>query len=199
MSGNDIDDFFGGYPSLKFPTVGTSHTITVTAVEKSQQTDFDTGEPLFWDDGKAREQLIITGRLAPEDWDPEEEDDDPDAGYRRLFVKSGLTKALSLALKRAKTKASQMPGGDLTMTYVDDGPKPKRGYPPKLYEADFVKGTPPASTEVDDVIDAEPEEEPVKAAPRARQKVAAGASARSGRGRSDSMSNQHREEDVPDF
>lgn len=229
MAGNDVDDFFGGYPSLKFPTLGTEHTITVSGVERSQQTDFDTGEPLFWDDGKPRYQLIITGQLDEEDWDDEEEDDDPDAGQRRLFVKSGMTKALGLALKRAKVKASQMPGGRLTMSYTDDGPKPKRGYPPKLYEADFVKGTAPASTEVDDVFD-EPEEDeaPVRASRRsngaaptakparrapaddddepetpARAKRAApaarGSSARSGRARSQERSTQHQDEDAPDF
>lgn len=152
---NDIDGFLGGAQALKFPDIGAQHTITVTEMPvKAQQTDFDSGEPLFWEDGKPREQLIVTGQLDREDWDDDEEEDDPEAGMRRLFVKSGLVKAFREALRTAKIKPSQMVGGRLTMTYVEDGPKPKRGFAPKIYEAEFTRGVSKAATaDVDSFAD----------------------------------------------
>lgn len=151
MSNNDIDGFLGGAPALKFPDVGTQWTITVTEMPvKQQQTDFDSGEPLFWDDGKPREQLIVTGLL-----DEDDRDDEDDEGERRLFVKSGLVKAFREALRDAKVKPSGMVGGRLTMTYTEDGPKPKRGFPPKIYEGEFVPAVASAA-DVDDFVDSGP-------------------------------------------
>jgi hypothetical protein len=137
---SEIDDFLGGGgPALKFPTVGTTHTLTVTdEPEVTQQTDFDSGEPLTWPDGKPRMQMIIHGEV-PEG----EREDADDDGVRRLFVKSGLVKALRQAMRDAKVKAPA-PGGVLTVSYVKDGPKPARGYPPKVYEASYTP-PPPAS------------------------------------------------------
>lgn len=129
----DVDEFGGGSPALKFLDVGTSWTITVTGSSVSQQTDFDSGALLFWEDGKPRNQLIVTGDL-----DEDDREDDDDDGERRMFIKSGLVKAFREAMRDAKTKPSQMKGGRLTMTYVEDGAKPKRGYPPKIYKAEFV-------------------------------------------------------------
>jgi len=49
-----------GIPSAKFPTVGTTVTGTIVREpELQQQTDFDTGEPLTWPDGRPRMQVRV--------------------------------------------------------------------------------------------------------------------------------------------
>lgn len=134
---DDVESFFGGGgPALKFPSKGTRWTLTITdEPEVVQQTSFDDGSPLFWDDGKPRMQMIIRG-VVPED----QREDDEDDGERRLYAKSGVVKALRQAMRDAKVKAPA-PGGVLEIAYVKDGPKPARGYPAKVYEASY---TPPA-------------------------------------------------------
>src|SRR5690606_20462542 len=146
MSYDDIESFLGGGgPALKFPTKGTWWTLTLTAEPEMQpQTDFDTGEPLHWPDGKPRMQMVLHGEI-PED----ERDDADDDGERRLFVKSGLVKAVRAAVREAKVKTLEV-GGTLRIGYVKDGPKPARGYAPKVYEAHW---TPPAPQPKADVAE----------------------------------------------
>jgi hypothetical protein len=181
---SDIDNFFGGGgPALKFPTKGTTHVLTITdEPEIVPQTDFDSGEPLFWADGKPRLQMVLRG-VVSEDAREDSEDD----GERRLYVKSGLHKAVGAAMRNAKVKAPA-PGGILTVTYAADGPKPARGYPAKVYEASYVPPLPAQRTSAAEFLgggeDETPEAKPgriateVAAAKRnVRQKVAVAAAA----------------------
>ena len=51
----------GGVGSAKFDAHGDCVNGTITETpELRQQTDFDTGAPLFWDDGKPKMQLVVT-------------------------------------------------------------------------------------------------------------------------------------------
>lgn len=124
----------GKVPALKFATVGTEHTITVTdEPELRQQTDFDSGEPLFWDDARTqpRMQLVITGEV-----DESAREGGDDDGLRRLYVKGELQKAMGQALRESGAKTIE-PGGKVWVRYTGDGTASGRKNPPKLYKAAY--------------------------------------------------------------
>lgn len=130
----DADSLLGAtIPSVSFPEIGTSVEGVIEAVDTAQQTSMD-GEPLTFPDGSPRRQVILT--LATK-----LRDDDDDDGRRRLFVKSGLTKAFRDAMKRAKAPGPRV-GGTVTVEYVsDEKPTAKGLNPAKVYTVDY---TPPA-------------------------------------------------------
>ena len=165
----EAESFFGGGgPALKFPTKGTRHILTITdEPEVQQQTDFDTGEPLTWPDGSPRNQLVIYGVIPADDRDGADDD-----GERRLFVKSGLVKAIRQAMRNAKAKAPA-PGGVLTVTYAEDGPKPARGYPAKVYEASYTPPAPKARATAAEFLGGGEDETPEAKPGRIAQEVAA--------------------------
>ena len=178
----EAESFFGGGgPALKFPSIGTRHILTITEEpEVQQQTDFDDGELLWWDAEKTQPkmQMILHGVIPADDRDGADDD-----GERRLFVKSGLVKAVRQAMRDAKVKAPA-PGGALTVAYVKDGPKPARGYPAKIYEASYTPPAPKARATAAEFLGGDEDETPeakpgriateVAAAKRnVRQKVAA--------------------------
>jgi hypothetical protein len=119
----------GGMPSAKFPVVGTTITGTVTAdPEVRQATQFGTGEPLFWDDGRPKMEIVLT--IATDARDAEIDGDD---GTRRVFIKGQMLTAARAAIQNAKVK-NFAPGGKVTITYARDGKPSKPGYnPPKEY------------------------------------------------------------------
>jgi hypothetical protein len=81
----------GSVPSAKFETHGDTVTGVITDTpEVRPQTDFDSGQPLFWDDGKPKMQLVVT--LATDQRDPANADDD---GTRRVYVKGKLQQAVA--------------------------------------------------------------------------------------------------------
>src|SRR5690349_10440372 len=84
--------------SARFPTVGTRvGGRVVKDAQEIQQRDFDSGELLFWDDGKPRMQLVVT--VATDEADPADPDDD---GERAIYVKSQMLQATRQACRRAK-------------------------------------------------------------------------------------------------
>lgn len=133
-SGNDFLMSGGGAKSAKFPTVGSSITGTVASdPEVVQQTEFGTGKPLFWDDGKPRQQLVVQ-------LNTNLREDAEDDGVRAIYVKGkSLTGAIREAVKLAGAPGLEI-GGTLTVTYVGDG-KAERGMPPKLYTAAYQRPT----------------------------------------------------------
>jgi hypothetical protein len=149
MSATDINpnDFLlaGGVPSAKFPSIGTAVKGTIEHLEVTQQRDFTTGEPKFYDDGKPANQLVVT--LSTDERDPEVTDDD---GTRRLFVRGQMLAAVRSAVRAAKSQL--LVGGTLAVKYVSDKPAEKRGMnPAKQYEAAY---RPPVAgqSDVDDLI-----------------------------------------------
>lgn len=142
---DDVTAFLmdAGTPSLSFKDapVGTVKGGKILAAEVAQQTDYDNNEPLFWDDGKPRMQLVVT--LATDERNPEIDSDD---GTRKDYVKSQALKALRDAVKAAGL--SQLPvGGDYRRKFTGEGEaKSAKLSPPKLYA---FKITPP-SVDLDD-------------------------------------------------
>lgn len=121
-------------PAAKFKTAGDIvGGRVVRDSEEMQQRDFDSGALMFWDDGNARMQLVVTvdaGAI-----DPTIEDDD---GYRTFYAKGDMLRAIRQACKRARLKGDVIPAGaELHVEMVGEEPLPrgKRGFPKKLYSA----------------------------------------------------------------
>lgn len=140
MTTTTADQFLlgGGGKSAKFDQIGASITGTIAqAPEVKQQTSMETGQPLTWDNGDPRMQLVVTLQTTLR----EDEDDD---GLRKLYVKGSkdpasqsLHAAVAGAVQAAGAKGLDV-GGTLTVTYVADGVAKTRGYnPPKKYTASY--------------------------------------------------------------
>jgi hypothetical protein len=133
----EIDDLFsgGGAPVAKFPTIGTTHLGTITHLEARQQRDFDKGEPLTWDDGSPRMELVITLDNAGES--------------TRLFVKGAMLSALRDEIRRTGQKKPEV-GGKLAVKYSHDGEnKNPKLNPPKMYQVAYE---PPTAAAVESLM-----------------------------------------------
>lgn len=136
----------GGGASAKFEAAGDQITGTIESTEVRQQTDLATGNPLTWDNGDPRMQLVVTLKTSLKD----DEDDD---GVRKVYVK-GSTKAGSKSLHDAVAAAVRNAGakgleegGALTVTFVGTEPSKTRGFNDrKLYEASYVSPDKAAQT-----------------------------------------------------
>ncbi len=113
----------------------------IVSSETRQQTDFDSNQPLFWDDGKARMQLVVTLQVNVE---PEDEDDDL---IRRLYIRGQMTQAVRKAVLDAGEKGLAT-DGRLFVRYVSDDEPKRRGMSgAKQYVARY---SPPVATVPDD-------------------------------------------------
>lgn len=127
-----LDLLKGGGKSAKFTEIGDTVKGAVVSAESRQQTDYTSGEPLTWDDGKPRMQLVIT--LATDQRDP---DDPTDDGHRNLYCKGKLLDAVRNAINASGSKLDE--GGTLAVQYTGDGePSNPRHNPPKMYAAEYV-------------------------------------------------------------
>lgn len=135
----------GGVPSAKFADVGAVTKGRVVDLDSSQQTDFQTREPKFYDDGNPMMQVVVT--LATDVRDPDIDDDD---GTRRLYVRGQMVKAVREAVRKAGADGLAV-GGTLGVQYTGDGQPSARGLnPPKLYAAQYAP--PPTKTVTVDSI-----------------------------------------------
>jgi hypothetical protein len=154
---DELDDLFtgGGAPAASFAAIGDSISGTIVNAEARQQTDFDSGEPLTWDNGDPRMEVVLT--LSTKLRDPEIEDDE---GERRLFCRGQMLTAMRGAVKKAKDKKPRI-GGRITVTYSEDGEQKKKGFnKPKLFTVVYE---PPNDVAVEGLFD-EPEVEEAKPA-----------------------------------
>ena len=127
-----------GGPIAKFPNLGDTVKLKITGLEQTQQTDFITGEPITWADGKPKMQFVFTGI----DQDTQEE--------TRLFAKGYMLTAIKQALTDAGVNLEA--GGILAVKYAADEPASKPGLnPAKKYVAQYQ---PPkqASISAEDLI-----------------------------------------------
>lgn len=126
--------------SAKFEAIGkrVAGRVVRDAVEV-QQRDFESGDPLFWDDGNKRMQLVVTVDTGV--IDPTIEHDD---GERAIYVKGQMLAAVKAALKKTRSREIRE-GGFFAVTLVREEPLPKgkRGNPKKIYEAEYE---PPAES-----------------------------------------------------
>lgn len=99
----------------------------------SQQTDFDTNEPLSWPNGDPKLQLIV--QIQTDERDPADASDD---GVRALYIKANSQKAVAAAVRAAGASGLEV-GGTLSLTYTGDDMAAQKGRlaPPKLYSATY--------------------------------------------------------------
>lgn len=128
MSSGAKSASFDGFP----PITWEGH---VESWAKQQQLDFDTREPLFWSDGRPKEQLQVIIQT-------DRKDDPDDDGKRALYLKYKSGAAVRDAVKAAGVRMLEK-GGYLKLTYSHDGVKApgSRGKPPKEYSATYTPVT----------------------------------------------------------
>lgn len=166
------DDFLlgGGAGSAfgKDDPVGTVITGTIAVAPTVQvQTDIATGKPLEWENGDAKEQLVVTLQTALRA-------DDDDDGKRNVYVK-GSKKAGSRSMHDAVASAVRASGakglavgGTLTVQFTGTEPSQTRGFNDrKLYAAKYEPPVAAASgfLGVDDTPQGPAAVAPVAAAP----------------------------------
>jgi rhodanese-related sulfurtransferase len=126
----DVDDYLSGKmpPPAKFSTVGTtiSGTIFAEPVLK-QQRDFMSKQPLAWEDGTPRMQLLIPLQL-------------DDGTKVTVYCKGQMRQAVKEALNNAGAKSPEV-GGHLTVAYVGDEPVPGLTAA-KVYQAEYKPPAP---------------------------------------------------------
>lgn len=128
----------GGATAAKWPKVGYVVEGTVTDYSMAQQTDYDSGEPLFWNGNSRVEEskavdksrpvmqmlLSLQGKPTGETWEGLQNtrkalpDDD---GMRTAYVKGALQAALKDALRKAGSKLEV--GAYVRIERIADGPK----------------------------------------------------------------------------
>ena len=123
----------GGGKSASFKSAGDTVSGIIAAMEERQQTDFDSGKPLEWDDGKPKMHLVITLLT-------EESVDEDDDGMRRLYVKGNLQRAIREAVLKSGSRTIK-DGASLTVQYIgDDVPARKGMSGAKKYSAVYEPG-----------------------------------------------------------
>jgi hypothetical protein len=143
---NPADQFLLGSKtrSAKFDTIGDTVTGVILSTAVQQQTDINTGVPLFWDSDSPRMQLVV--RLQTLLREEPDENGIPDDGVRNVYVKGSkkvgtrsMHDAVATAVRQAGGKGLEE-GGTLTVTFVGEEPPSQRGLSPrKLWEATYVQ------------------------------------------------------------
>jgi hypothetical protein len=142
---DDINDFLsGGVPGAGFDAIGDKWVGIVVDFEKVQQTDYDTGVPVTWDDGTPKMMLHVDIQT-----DVRDEEIVGDDGVRRLYVRGNMLTKFKSALRAAKMRMDR--GVEVTVAYIADGDPPKKGMnPPKLYDVVVAPG--PTGVSADDLV-----------------------------------------------
>lgn len=132
-----LDDLLAsGGKSFKFENPGDTVTGTIAAIDVRQATEFGTGKPLTWDDGRPQEQIVVTLQT-----DLAEDGDDD--GKRNVYVKGWGSQLRAFKAAAAAAGAKPTPGTTFTASFTGYGPKPAGGgFPSKEFEYRIV----PAST-----------------------------------------------------
>lgn len=133
-------DLGGGGNAFGFETPGDSVTGKITVIEEQQQTDMESGQPAFWENGQPK--MMVRIELQTELRNPSDPSDD---GKRSVYLKgskkpeskSSMAAAIE-AVKNSTGARTLQIGGTFSLTYSGDGVASRRGYnPPKQYEATY--------------------------------------------------------------
>jgi hypothetical protein len=128
-----------GIPAVAFEAKGDVVCGEIIRVAASQQTDFTTKAPLFYEDGKPRMQIVVTLRCREGDYTPNGPTDD---GMRKLYIKGQMQVAVRDAVVAARADGLAE-GGTLAVKWDDEKPPEKRGHhPQKLYVAQYKPPAP---------------------------------------------------------
>lgn len=122
----------GGAPSAfsKDDPIGTSVEGEIVEIRAEQQTDFTTGEPLYYPNGKPKPQVVI--HLQTTLQDPNRVGD---SGIRGVYVKGYNIGQLRLACRQAGVGDHPNIGDHLKATFARTQPAKTRGYnDAKIYD-----------------------------------------------------------------
>ena len=153
---DDVNDFLMGNGAKAFPfeNLGDKVSGQIVEMKKQQQTDMQTGEPVFWNNGDPKMMLRITLQT-------DLQDSEDDEGLRSVYLRGGNPVAVkgsgtsSLvavkdAVRRSGAPDGIQPGGILTLEFSGYGQAANKGFnPPKLYLASYRP--PIASIDMDDL------------------------------------------------
>lgn len=135
MSLSSLDQLLAGSgKTAKFETPGDTYTGEIIEITTRQTTNFKTGEPEFWPDGKKKEHIVITIATS-------EQEDTDDDGHRNVYVK-GWGDQLKAFRQAARTLGRSPQIGDFfTATFTGVGKQTDpRFQPPKLYVYEMKAG-----------------------------------------------------------
>lgn len=128
-----LDDVMqGGAPSAfsKDDPIGTSVEGEIVEIRAEQQTDFTTGEPLYYPNGKPKPQVVI--HLQTTMTDPNRIGD---SGIRGVYVKGYNIGQLRLACRQAGVGDHPNIGDHLKATFARTQPAKTRGFnDAKIYD-----------------------------------------------------------------
>lgn len=128
-----LDDVMqGGAPSAfsKDDPIGTSVEGEIVEIRAEQQTDFTTGEPLYYPNGKPKPQVVI--HLQTTLQDPNRVGD---SGIRGVYVKGYNIGQLRLACRQTGVGDHPNVGDHLKATFARTQPAKTRGYnDAKIYD-----------------------------------------------------------------
>lgn len=128
-----LDDVMqGGAPSAfsKDDPIGTSVEGEIVEIRAEQQTDFTTGEPLYYPNGKAKPQVVIHLQTSLQDPDRV-----GDSGIRGVYVKGYNIGQLRLACRQAGVGDHPNVGDRLKATFARTQPAKTRGHnDAKIYD-----------------------------------------------------------------
>ncbi|MEW6917984.1 hypothetical protein V3M78_06710 [Trueperella pyogenes] len=135
----DLNDVLAdnGGKTLKPETIGETLGGVIASVDVRQMTDFTTSKPEFWDDGKPKNQIVVTVKTGAVG-----DDGEPEQG--NVYIKTwGEQKiALSNAIKATGLDANGAlaPGNEFWVTYRGEKPNEKnpRFNATKIYEYKIV-------------------------------------------------------------
>ena len=130
----------GGSPGLfdKNDPVGTSHQGEITGIEAQQQTDFQTGAPLFYPNGNPKPQVVIHLKTGLRD--PERNYDD---GVRVFYCKGYSIPNLRAASQQAGVGNFPRVGDTIRITFSETKPSQTRGFADaKIYSFQITPGNP---------------------------------------------------------
>ena len=142
---DEINEFLLGTSgkSFAFDSMGDSVSGIIVEMKKRQQTDLETGEPLFWQGGDPRMMLVVSLQT-------ELNETDDDEGIRTVYLRGGNYTpargkgtssliAVKDAVKRSGSEKGIEPGGRLTLAYTGEAAKSNRGLnAAKLYTAEYA-------------------------------------------------------------
>ena len=103
--------------------VGTSHQGEITGIEAQQQTDFQTGVPLFYPNGNPKPQVVIHLKTGLRD--PKRNYDD---GVRAFYCKGYSIPNLRAASQQAGVGNFPRVGDTIRITFSETKPSQTRGF-----------------------------------------------------------------------
>lgn len=141
---DDVNEFLMGNAAKAFPfeNLGDEVSGVITDMKKTQQTDMQTGEPVFWNNGDPKMMLRITLQT-------DLQDSEDDEGLRSVYLRGGNPVAVKgkgssslVAVKDAVRKSGATDGiqigGWLKLGHTGLGQSANKGFnPPKLYSAEY--------------------------------------------------------------